>query len=309
MSASSGTSRDVETVGGSLGRRRALALLAVGALGAVAARPARAADPPLTIAFTPSKDPAALQESANAFVQVVTRVSGVPLRAQVASDYAGVIEALRSRRVDLAFVHPVGYVLANREAGCQILVRDIWQGRTEYTARFYVRRGSGIERVEDLRGKTVAFVDPASSSGYIYPMVMLVKRGLVRERDPKSFFKDALFAGTHEAGLRSVLQGRVDAAASFDKAPELYLKDAALVAQLAHVGESDKIPEAGICARPGLPPESVAKLKQALLVIRAPEHAAVLKNLYDIEGFIEAADRDYDPVRDAMSLMGLGRPK
>src|SRR5258707_7358282 len=54
-------------------------------------------------------------------------------RALVASDYAGVIEALRSRRVDLAFVHPVGYVLANREAGCQILVRDVWQGKTAYT--------------------------------------------------------------------------------------------------------------------------------------------------------------------------------
>lgn len=288
---------------------RVLAVTAAVAAGAAGAGPALAADPTFTMAFTPSKDPAALQESANAFVQVVSRVSGVSIRAQVASDYAGVIEALRSRRVDLAFVHPVGYVLANREAGCQILVRDVWQGRTEYTARFYVKRGAGLERVEDLRGKTVAFVDPASSSGYIYPMVMLVKRGLVRERDPKTFFKDALFAGTHEAGLRAVLQGRVDVAASFDKAPELYLKDPALVAQLAHVGETDKIPEAGVCARPGLAPEPLAKVKQALLAIKAPEHAAVLKQLYDIEGFVDAADRDYDPVREAMSLMGLGRPK
>ena len=54
--------------------------------------------------------------TADAFVATVARLSGVPLRAQVASDYAGVIEALRSRRVDLAFVHPVGYVLARREA-------------------------------------------------------------------------------------------------------------------------------------------------------------------------------------------------
>ena len=84
MSTSSGTgapSRDsieVGTVGASLGRRGVLVLLAAGVLGAAATRPARAADPPLTMAFTPSKDPAALQESANAFVQVVTRVSGVP---------------------------------------------------------------------------------------------------------------------------------------------------------------------------------------------------------------------------------------
>jgi phosphonate transport system substrate-binding protein len=290
------------------GRRRFIGLAMLG-LGVLGATPALAADAPLTFAFTPSKDPAALQEAANAFVQTVTRVSGVPLRAQVASDYAGVVEALRSKRVDLAFVHPVGYVLANREAGCQILVRDVWQGKTAYTARFYVRRSSGIERVEDLRGKTIAFADPASSSGYVYPMVLLIKRGLVRDRDPKTFFKDALFAGTHEAALRALLQGRVEVAASFDKAPELYLKDPALVAQLGFVGETPEIPEAGICARPGVPADALAKLKRALLAIKAPEHGAVLKQLYDIEGFIEAADGDYDPVREAMSLMGLGRPK
>jgi phosphonate transport system substrate-binding protein len=272
-------------------------------------RRARAAEPTLTLAFTPSRDPTALQEAGNAFAQVLTRLSGVPVRAQVASDYAGVIEAVRSRRVDLAFVHPVGYVLANREAGCQILVRDVWQGKTAYTARFYVKKSSGIESVEGLRGKTIAFVDPASSSGYIYPMVLLIKRGLVKDRDPKSFFKDALFAGTHEAALQSVLRGRVDAAATFDKAPELHLKDKAQIDQLTFVGETPEIPEAGICVRPGVNPDAVAKIKRALLSIRGPEHAAVLKQIYDIDGFIEAADADYQPVRDAMALMGLGRPK
>jgi phosphonate transport system substrate-binding protein len=267
------------------------------------------AQAPLTLALTPSRDPTALKEAGDAFAKTITQLSGVPVKAIVASDYAGVIEALRSKRVDLAFVHPVGYVLANREAGCQIMVRDVWQGKTAYTARFYVRKDRGIQRVEDLRGKTVAFVDPASSSGYIYPMVLLIKQGLVRDRDPKSFFKDALFTGTHEAALQSVLRGRVDAAASFDKAPELHLKDPALIAQLGFVGETPEIPEAGICARPGLPAEPLARIKRALLSIKAPEHAALLKEIYDIDGFIEASDRDYQPVRDAMTLMNLTPPK
>lgn len=258
---------------------------------------------PLIMAFTPSRDPTALQEAADAFVAAVARLSGVPVRAQVASDYAGVVEALRSRRVDLAFVHPVGYVLARREAGCEILVRDVWQGKTAYTARFYVRKASGITRVEELRGRTIAFVDPASSSGYIYPMVFLIKRGLVRDRDPKTFFKDALFAGTHEAALRALLQGRVDSAASFDSAPEIHLKDLALIAQLAVVGETPEIPEAGICARPGLPAAAIQAVKRALLAMKKPEHAAVLKQIYDIDGFVEARDADYEPVREALELM------
>ena len=270
---------------------------------------ARAADAPLTLALTPSKDPTALQEAGDEFARTLTRLSGVPIRAQVASDYAGVVEALRSRRVDLAFVHPVGYVLANREAGCQIIVRDVWQGKTAYTARFFVKKGSGIERVEDLRGKTVAFVDPASSSGYIYPMVLLIKKGLVRDRDPKTFFKEALFSGTHDAALQSVLHGRVDAAASFDKSLEVNLKDPALIERFAFVGETPEIPEAGICARPGLPPETVARVKRALLDVKKPEHAQVLKQIYDIDGFVEAADKDYAPVRDALELMNLRPPK
>jgi phosphonate transport system substrate-binding protein len=288
--------------------RSALAILltlSAPLLGAVAG----GAQTQLTLALTPSRDPAALKEAGDAFAQAITQISGVPVKAIVASDYAGVIEALRSKRVDLAFVHPVGYVLANREAGCQILVRDVWQGKTAYTARFYVRKDRGIRRVEDLRGKTVAFVDPASSSGYIYPMVLLIKQGLVRDRDPKSFFKDALFTGTHEAALQSVLRGRVDAAASFDKAPELHLKDPALIAQLGFVGETPEIPEAGICARPDLPADPVARVKRALLSIKAPEYAALLKQIYDIDGFIEASDRDYQPVRDAMTLMNLSPPR
>ena len=288
--------------------RPALAILL--ALSAVLLEPpADDAQTPLTLALTPSRDPTALKEAGDAFAKTISQVSGVPVKAIVASDYAGVIEALRSKRVDLAFVHPVGYVLANREAGCQILVRDVWQGKTAYTARFYVRKDRGIQRVEDLRGKTVAFVDPASSSGYISPMVLLIKQGLVRDRDPKSFFKDALFTGTHEAALQSVLRGRVDAAASFDKAPELHLKDPALIAQLGFVGETPEIPEAGICARPDLPADPVARVKRALLSIKAPEYAALLKQIYDIDGFIEASDRDYQPVRDAMTLMNLSPPR
>jgi phosphonate transport system substrate-binding protein len=273
---------------------------------ALFASPVAAADP-LTLVLTPSRDPTALQEAGDVFAKTLTRLSGVPLKVMVASDYAGVVEALRSRRVDLAFVHPVGYVLANRETGCQILVRDIWQGKTAYTARIYVLKARGWTRLEDLRGRTIAFVDPASSSGFIYPMVLLVKRGLVTNRDPKSFFKEALFAGTHEAALRALLRGSVDAAASFDTALQIHLKGDPAAGQITFVAETPPIPEAGICARPGLDPGVRERLKAALLALKKPEYAALLQQVYDIDGFIDASDRDYDPVREAMELMGLTR--
>src|SRR5438046_9399433 len=285
---------------------RLVVALALAVLAVVPA--AWAADTSLHLVLTPSQKPTDLLAAGEEFVRALGRLVGASVRVTVASDYAAVVEALRNRTADLAFGRPVGYVLANREAKATIVARNLWHGKSSFTSRLFVRRDSGLTRLEDLRGKTVAFVDPASSSGYIYPMVLLMKRGLVRDRDPKTFFKDALFAGTHEAALRAVLQGRVDAATTFDMAPQVHLKDPALVAQLVSIAETPEIPEAGICARPGLPPAAFQALKRALLGMKKPEHATALKGIYDIDGFVEARDADYDPVRDALTLMDY-RPR
>ncbi len=245
------------------------------AFGVLAVAPAAtAADKPLHLVLTPSQKPTDLLAAGEEFAQALGRLVGVPVRVTVASDYAAVIEALRNRTADLAFVHPVGYVLANREAKATIVARNLWHGKSSFTSRIFVRAESGLRRLEDLRGKTIAFVDPASSSGYIYPMVLLIQRGLVQNRDPKTFFREVVFSGAHDASMRALLNGHVDAIASFDLAREQYLAD------------------------PGA----------ALLQIHGPAYASLLKRLYEIDGFAPAEDREYDPVRAAMDLLGV-RPR
>jgi phosphonate transport system substrate-binding protein len=288
-----------------LSRRSFLAGLIAG-LAPVTA-PAAAADR-LHLVLTPSQKPTDLLATGEEFGQVLARLVGVPVRVTVASDYAAVIEALRNRTADLAFVHPGGYVLASREARAVIVAKNLWHGKASFTSRIYVRRDAGIKTLEELRGKTIAFVDPASSSGYIYPMVLLIQRGLVTGRDPKTFFKEVVFSGAHDASMRALLNGHVDAIASFDMAREQYLKDPAERERLVFVAESVPIPEAGIAARDGLDPALVARVRAALLQIRAPAHAALLKRLYDIDGFEAAEDREYDPVRAAIDLLGA-RPR
>jgi len=269
--------------------------------------PATAADR-LHLVLTPSQKPTDLLATGEEFGQLLGKLVGMPVRVTVASDYAAVIEALRNHTADLAFVHPGGYVLASREAKATIVAKNLWHGKSSFTSRIFVRRDAGIKTVEDLRGKTIAFVDPASSSGYIYPMVLLIKRGLVTNRDPKSFFKEVVFSGAHDASMRALLNGHVDAIASFDLAREQYLKDAAERERLIFVAETEPIPEAGIAAREGLDPATFAKVRAALLQIRAPAHAALLKRLYEIDGFDIAEDREYDPVRAAIELLGA-RPR
>lgn len=262
----------------------------------------------LHLVLTPSQKPTDLLAAGEEFGAALGKLVGIPVRVTVASDYAAVVEALRNKTADLAFVHPVGYVLANREAKAMIIAKDRWHGNTSYTSRIYVRKDSGIKTLEELRGKTIAFVDPASSSGYVYPMVMLIQRGLVQNRDPKTFFKDAVYAGSHDAALQALLKGHVDAVASFDQAREQYLKDAAEREKLTWVAESAPIPEGGIAGREGLDSAIVAKVRAALLQIRGPAYEPMLKKLYDIDGFEPAEDREYEVVRAAMDLVGL-RPR
>jgi len=273
----------------------------------LARRPA-GAQTALHLVLTPSQKPTDLMVAGEAFGAALAKLVGVPIRVTVASDYAAVIEALRNRTADLAFVHPAGYVLANREAKAMIVAKDRWHGNTSYTSRIYVRKDSGLRTLEDLRGRTIAFVDPTSTSGYVYPMVMLIQKGLVQNKDPKTFFKEFVFSGSHDAGLLALLNGHVDAFASFDQAREQYLKDPAQRERLIWVAESAPIPEGGICAREGLDAALVGRVRTALLAMRGGEYEPILKKLYDIDGFEPAEDREYEPVRAAMDLLGW-RPR
>lgn len=271
---------------------------------------AGAADWPkrLVMAVTPSNIPTELFKASEVFAGELSKKVGVPIKVYMPTDYLGVVEALRNRTADLAFVHPAGYVFASREAKAQIVAVDVWHGKTSYTSRIFVRKDSGIKSLEELRGKTIAFVDPGSTSGYVYPMVMLIKKGLVRDRDPKTFFKEAMFAGTHEAALLALLNGSVDAVASFDLAPQQYLKDKERIERLTHIAETEPIPEAGMAVREGLDPALIKKLFDALMAFNAPEYRPILKDFYGIDGFAPARDSDYNPVREAIDLLGW-RPK
>ena len=262
----------------------------------------------LVMAVTPSNIPTELFKASEAFAAELGKKLGLTIKVYMPTDYLGVVEALRNKTADLAFVHPAGYVFANWEAKAQIVAVDVWHGKTSYTSRIFVRKDSGFKALEDLRGKTIAFIDPGSTSGYVYPMVMLIKKGLVKDRNPKTFFKEAMFTGTHEAALLALLNGSVDAVASFDLAPVQYLKDKERVEKLTYIAETEPIPEAGVIVREGLDPALVKKLYDALMAFNAPEYRPILKDFYGIDGFAPGKDSDYNPVREAIDLLGW-RPK
>ncbi len=284
--------------------RVGLLLGLVAALGLAAGAAAAELPKQLVMAVTPSNIPTELFKASEAFAAELGKKLGLTIKVYMPTDYLGVVEALRNKTADMAFVHPAGYVFASREAKAQIVAVDVWHGKTSYTSRIFVRKESGLKTLEDLRGKNIAFIDPGSTSGYVYPMVMLIKKGLVKDRDPKTFFKEAMFAGTHEAALLALLNGSVDVVASFDLAPEQYLKDKERVEKLTYIAETPPIPEAGMAVRDGMDPALVKRIFDALMAFNAPEHRPLLKDFYGIDGFARAKDSDYDPVREAIDLLG-----
>ena len=109
--------------------------------------------------------------------------------------------------------------------------------------------------------------------------------------------------------MRALLNGHVDAIASYDMAREDYVKDASERDRLSWVAETQPIPEAGVAVRAGLDAAVVTRVRAALLQIRGPAYAALLKRLYGIDGFEAAEDKDYDPVRQAVALLNYRPPR
>src|SRR5438874_459711 len=160
--------------------RTVLGVLLVAAV-ACAAPPGATAQP-LHLVLTPSQKPTDLLAAGEEFGQALGKLYGGPVRVTVASDYAAVIEALRNHTADLAFVHPGGYVLASREAKARIVARNLWHGKSTFTSRIYVRKDGGIKTVEDLRGKTMACVDPRGARSAARPRLRRAGQARLRHR-------------------------------------------------------------------------------------------------------------------------------
>lgn len=141
----------------------------------------------------------------------MTETLGVPFRVFRGSDYAAVVEAMRSGHAELAYLGPASYGLARRVMGERVapIFRYVDNsGLDGYHSVMIVKADSPVQRLEDMRGRTLAFVDPNSASGFQVPGWFLRRQGM----DPATFFARTGFAGSHEQGVMAVLNGTFDAA-------------------------------------------------------------------------------------------------
>jgi phosphonate transport system substrate-binding protein len=229
---------------------------------------------------------------------------GMKVQGFVASDYNGVIEAMRANHVEVAYLGPFSYVLgatvAPIEAFCT--AETAKAGRTFYHSQIIAMKESGIRTIEDLKGRTFAFVDPSSTSGHLFPKAALVRMGI----DPDKYFGRVLFTGSHDANALAVANKKVDAATIadriFDTAVSRKLIDPEKVQV---VWRSDPIPESPTVWRKNLPEDLKKRIKAAFLAIRDITWADQGK----LNRFVETNDAAYDIIRETAKVLNLDLTK
>jgi len=175
-------------------------------------------------------------------------------------------------------------------------------GRTFYHSQIITLKSSGIKTMDDLKGKNFAFVDPASTSGYAFPLAGLLKAGI----EPKRDFKNVIFTGAHDANAVAVANGKVDAATIADRIFDAAVKKGLIKEQdVQVVWRSQPIPESPMVWRKDLPDDLKAKVKAAFLAIKD-------MNWSDqgmLNGFKETNDAAYDVIRETAKLANIDLKK
>lgn len=258
----------------------------------------------LTLAYVPQENPDKLLGDIEVISEYLAGELGMEVRGFVTQDHAAAIEALGSGAADVSFMGGLPYVIAHEHVGAEVLLGEVYRGEPTYSSRIFVRKDRGFDSLADLAGRTIAFADPISESGYLFPLDAFVKAGLFEAgQDPREFFGRVYFAGGYQQALQAVVEGFVDAA-GVSRYSDLLL-DPEDLAEVEWIGESDLIPSHAVVTRAGLDPDVRAAVRDALLKLNEEEYQYLLEHVFGPDGFVVVEDSDYDSVRELARLHGV----
>lgn len=251
----------------------------------------------------PADDATEMMRQYDPVVDYLENELGIEIELQVTTDYTAAITAMQNKHIEMAWFGPFSYILAAEAAGAEAIVNGVRRdtGKATYKSIIITRADSGIETLEDLKGRTFAFVDPASTSGHLIPRKMLVENGINPEKD----FSTVHYAGTHEAVELAVKNGTVDAGADSDTSYNRMLKGGKIDSvENIIIYESEPIPGSPIVVRGDLPEELKDRIQQALIDMDEQTIHEV-GGWGDIEKYVVVEDSDYDIIRETKELLGL----
>jgi len=218
---------------------------------------------------------------------------GLPVVPVSFDSYEEMLVHLAKGEYDLAYLSPATLVEAAKFTDLSVVAMELdREGRRGYYSLIISRSGSGIERMEDLKGKTFAFTDEESTSGFLVPLSFFLNELKVT---PSNFAKRVVFAGDHKSLILGVYKGEYHAGAtnSVDLSRTLH-SQGVKQEELTVVWQSELIPGAPVCARAALPDEFKKAVEAALLKFNRNKEG--IKAL-QIGGFAPAQMQDYELIK------------
>ena len=255
----------------------------------------------LRVGLIPSEDAQAMMRASQQVMEQLAAKTGMKVKPFVANDYNGVIEAMRSGKIDVAYFGPFSYVLASQLANAEAFAIPVAKksGRSSYNSIIISKKkDKGLSTVPQLQGKTFAFVDPSSASGHLFPKAGLKGDGI----DTDKYFSRVIFSGSHDASIMAVANGKVDAAAVADPIFQTAVAKGHVKAEdFQIIWRSKDIPESPMAWRKNLDEATKKKVAAALAEIKGLPWG----DRGELNGFAPTNDQAYDVVRQTAKALNL----
>ncbi|MCX8720267.1 MULTISPECIES: phosphate/phosphite/phosphonate ABC transporter substrate-binding protein [Lactobacillus] len=260
----------------------------------------------LNVQFVPSQAATELESRAKPLEKMLSDRLGIPVHVSMSTDYNTVVEAMKSKKVDVGFLPPNGYVLAHKQNAADVLLQAQRYGVKQpggrptknlvntYRAEILVKKGSNIKSWKDLKGKSISIQSPTSSAGYVYPIAELKEKGL----DVRKNCKLVTVTGQDQSVL-NVLNGDTDAAFVFEDARTIVKKDnPKIMSQVVPIYFTKPIPNDTISVVPSMSKSFRKKLANAFIDIgKSKKGKKIIESIYTHEGYVTSKDSDFNVVR------------
>ena len=265
--------------------------------------PAKAQDPSwpkeLTFALLSTENAAEITRRWGPIIAHLERDLKVKIKSVTATDYRGSIEALKFKKADIGHLGPKAYVEAstNNYANVEPIAQlQLANGSLGYRSCLIVHADSDIFGPEDMAGKTFAFNDPNSTSGYLVPSTFFMSEMGI---DPQKHFSKVTFSGSHEASILAVAAKKVEiASTNLPDLQQLTRENKVARGALRVIWVSKLIPNDPIVVRKDMPPSLKQALQESMLTMRARDPEAFKEIGAWLGGFVKADDGKYQVIRD-----------
>ncbi|QIN83579.1 phosphate/phosphite/phosphonate ABC transporter substrate-binding protein [Rubrobacter tropicus] len=257
-------------------------------------------DEPLRVGLIPNENPEEVEAQYQPLEDYLKKETGGEVELSVPTTYNAVVEAMVSGELDLAYFGGLTYVQARQRADVHPLFTEVnpRTGTTKYRSVIIVPSGSDVEKVEDLEGEDFAFGSVSSTSGSLYPSIMLNQAGI----DYRTDLGEVVYTGGHDTTAQAVANGRVAAGGLEDRI--LYdLREEGIIEKgsVRVIEKSDPIEGYPWVVRDALPDKDEQELTDAFLGIEDPE----LLDLLRAEDYQRVRAGDYDYVEEQARKLDL----